>query len=148
MRKLRIDIPLTDIKGQQLHDRCGKDDCLKCSPKEGKVLDCAKGKGLTVGDLFLQLLSQNGIIDTKDKDAHKHAFWVIELGMQISDAKSEIEISEDKHSFLRKLIERNKFKNQQGLEDDFFLPYTWGQMLLVFDEEKMAEKEKLHKKGK
>lgn len=151
MRKLKVDLPVNNIKGEQLKDRCWKKDCLNCYP-DPKVTtrkgDCDEGKKLTVGDMLLNLLSQSGIYDTKESGSNKFAFWVVEIGILISEAKGEVELSEDKYQFLKKIVEANKIQVPgRDKTEDYFVPFTLGQVLFVFDEEKIAAKEKAEKKA-
>ena len=149
MRKLKINVPINNLKGEQLKEPCGKKTCQNCTPPEGQSVKNCSEKGITAGDMFLKILSQSGIIDTKTgKDSHKLAFWVVELGIMIADGDKEIEISDDKFQFLKNLIESNKVKviNPMGEKmEDYFSPYVWGQMLMLFDEEKMVELDKREK---
>ena len=109
MRVIKIKVPVNDIRGKQLE---------------------SDGRKLTVGDMLLNLLSQN--IALKE---NREAFWVTELGIQIMEGKKDIELSEDKWQFLKRLVENNKFNSDMG-ERDYFLPYVLGQMLMAFVEEK------------
>lgn len=115
MRIIKVKKPICDIRGKQLED---------------------KEKKLTVGDMLLNLLSQN--IALKE---NREAFWVTEIGIQIADGKAEIELSEDKWAFLKRLVEANKFK-QPGLpvEEIYWLPFVLGQMLALFQEEEKPKK--------
>ena len=77
----------------------------------------------------------------------KETFWTTQLGIQFADDKiKEVEISDNKAKFLRRIIEANKAKvvqpNPMGGQTEttieLFFPYELGQLLAIFatDEEK------------
>ena len=108
MKKIKITDPIKDMRGKTIKDERGKD--------------------LTKGDMLLNLLSQN--IKLKE---NKESFWVTEIGIQIAEGKNEIELSEDKFAFVKRVVDENKFR-VNNVEQDYYLPYILGQMMALFVE--------------
>jgi len=68
---------------------------------------------------------------------NKEIFWTTELGNLFSDEKNkEVEISENKANFLRRIIEQNKIKIQlsasEEKETELFAPFELAQVLEPF----------------
>ena len=85
----------------------------------------------TIRDYLLNILSLKFKIEDK-----KEIFWITSLGIQFSTEEDEVEISDDKTKFLRRIIENNKF-TQVGMggvekEIELFFPYEVSQILVVF----------------
>lgn len=102
----------------------------------GKPVEDGAGKKKTVGDALIDLLSEN-FSGLKEK---REAFWVTELGIIISNAKGEVELSEEKWEFLKRIVEINKIKGQMGVEVDAWRPYIWSVLMSLFQEEEPKKK--------
>jgi len=121
MRKIKnLNESIKNIKGRP----------LKVQSEDGK-----KEQEVTLRDYLLVVLSAKFEIQNI-----KESYWTTELGMLIADTvKEEIEISEDKYEFLKRIIETNKSKNSMGQEDTIFNPFELGQLLVLLDEVEKTE---------
>ena len=149
MIKIDLSKPIKSIKGEQ----------IETPERDGKgqpVLDKGKPKmkKMTVRDYLLTILSTKFPLEET-----KEAFWTTELGQLIAsgtkivggkvDEKGkikggkevpniEIEISDDKAKFLRRIIENNKVTQQlpmgQTKDIELFFPFELGQLLKLFSD--------------
>jgi len=125
-----VNIKVKPMKSQEL-----------VNPKDKKSTE---KKDLTIRDYLLTILGTKFAIQNV-----KETFWTTQLGIQFADDKiKEVEISDDKAKFLRRIIEANKTKviqanpmgGQTEEEIELFFPYELGQLLAIFatEEEKNA----------
>ena len=127
MKRINLEQKMLNIKGEVIK--------VPVSIGEGKIA-VPKIRDSILRDYLLTLLaSRFQIIDNKE------SWWTTELGILIADEKNkEIEISEDKFKFLKRIIEKNKMKIIQSTpmgptekEVEIFYPFELGQILKIFN---------------
>lgn len=96
---------------------------------KGEVLKNVENKEMKIRDCFLIMLGARFPIQDK-----KEVFWTTQLGILCADEKNkEIDISDDKMKFLKRIFENNRIKRQlptgQEEEMELFLPFELGQIL-------------------
>lgn len=95
-------------------------------------------RAVTIRDYLLTLLGSRFAVQSP-----RESFWTSQLGQLIADEKNkEIEISEDKFQFLKRVVETNKIKRDTPMgvqEIELYFPFELGQLLAVFEEEEISE---------
>ena len=133
MKRINLEQKILNIKGEviKIPIPVGKEKIL-VPVGEGKP----QMRDSILRDYLLTLLaSRFQIIDNKE------SWWTTELGILIADEKNkEIEISDDKFKFLKRIIEKNKMKIIQTTpmgpvekEVEIFYPFELGQLLKIFE---------------
>jgi hypothetical protein len=163
MRKIKIDTTILTIKGEPLmndfvnerrteeilHDIKNfvitTDDNLRIMfDKWQKEIKKTERREMTIRDYLLGLLGARfDFIEVKE------CFWTTQLGLLISDDENkEIEISENKYQFLKRIVEKNKIKRTsatgQEIEIELYYPFELGQLLIALDED-LAKEEPIEK---
>ena len=118
MFKIDLNTKILNIKGKPLKTPIYDDKGKKTGDKDSVLRD----------SLLLVLGSRFVMLDNKE------AFWTTGLGILIADEKNkEIEISDNKRKFLKRIMENNKIKmNVAGggeREVEVFFPYELSQIL-------------------
>jgi len=136
MVKINLTKKILTVKGTPVTAEIANPEYEALSEKEKKKTNIPQTikKELEVRDYLLTILS------TKFPLLHnKEAFWTTELGILIANEKNkEIEISDDKAKFLKRILENNKIKQVLPMggerEIELFFPYELGQLLQIFEE--------------
>ena len=135
--KINLEKPIVNIRGLPIENEV-------VNPKTKKI----EKKIMRVRDYLLTILGTRFEME----DRQKEPFWTTELGILIADEqKKEIEISEPKANFLKRILENNKVKQVLPMggekEIELFFPFELGQLLQLFEEtgrgEEDSEVEKL-----
>ena len=126
--KINLEKPIVNIRGLPIENEV-------VNPKTKKI----EKKIMRVRDYLLTILGTRFEME----DRQKEPFWTTELGILIADEqKKEIEISEPKANFLKRILENNKVKQVLPMggekEIELFFPFEISQLLQLF----MSEKEK------
>lgn len=107
MLKFPITQPINNVYGKQLQNQDGES---------------------TVGSMLLKLLSQS------QKVTKLEAFYIPQVAMKISDGldkKEDIELNEKHFNFLKRIVDQNRVLIGDR-EYEFFIPFAYGQMMVVF----------------
>ena len=126
--KINLEKPIVNIRGLPIENEVVN---LKTKKIEKKIM--------RVRDYLLTILGTRFEME----DRQKEPFWTTELGILIADEKNkELEISEPKADFLRRILTANKIKQTLPMggerEIELFFPFEISQLLQLF----MSEKEK------
>ena len=128
MIKINLEQKMFNIRGKPVLNP-ELDDKGKPIIKKGEAVI----KNATLRDYLLIILGTRfPLIDKKEP------FWTTELGILFSDEKKkEVEISDDKAKFLRRIIENNKTKVNLPMggekEVEIFFPWELGTLLKIFE---------------
>jgi len=131
MIKINLEQKMFNIRGKPVLN-LELDDKGKPIIKKGEAVM----KNATLRDYLLTILGTRfPLIDKKEP------FWTTELGILFSDGKKkEVEISDDKAKFLKRIIENNKVmvskRTPMGIEEvekELFFPFELGQLLKLFE---------------
>ncbi len=124
MKKILLDQPILDIKGKPLPDR-------QIPDAEGTLHKYKRSLREEVLDLLGAQLPQDVITSNKDNT------WVWNLANQFNGKEKEIEVSDEKLEFLKKIVVRNAWiiqsRDETGQivtkEVKKFTPFEVGQIL-------------------